>query len=424
MFGGRSVIVVVALALSAAACSPTQATHDRPISQTAASNPSPATPAASVASKESHEPRWPTIPHDARVLPQSIWFVDPQIGFGSTRRCSRAYDSGRFFRVKCTLLAFRSVDGGETWRPTDKAGHFTHHHRQKRALAEIDYPSDVYFADERNGWVYGGATYRTEDGGATWRIERGLPTTAQTVTGESGLVWAVTKACDWDGCDSRLWIFDLVTGKWSASPAQPSCFGSLAVVDGGTAFMSCADVSVTTDGGETWTTRQSPCEPVPGADHGSDISARSPSEVWLICSDEGSTGGQGLTLFHSLDGGRSWVVTSEDHECPCQPDRLGNPPIGGFQDDLLVTPDGDLFLSRTKFGSVYRSTDGTNWVPVLRNVDFSFSVVAVDDLHLWARTGDDCCLLRTSDGGETWDVTALGSGISKKYRRSLERADV
>lgn len=117
---------------------------------------------------------------------------------------------------------------------------------------------------------------------------------------------------------------------------------------------------------------------------------------------------------------------------PASSSSAGNPPIQGYQGDLLVTPDGDLFISRTKFGSVSRSSDGTNWEPVLRNVDFSFSILAVDDLHLWARTGDECCLLRTTDGGDTWDVIAIGSGfskksgsgLSKKYRRSLERADV
>lgn len=421
MLSKRSILAVVILIVLFPACFEAgEVAAPQPPSSRSESPNTTEIGSVSTRAKPVRVPVWPKIPREARLLPLYVWFVDSRVGFGSERECTRPYDSGRFFSVKCTLMTFRSDSGGATWRSTGEPGRFIHRHHQRQQLSEIGYPSSVYFADERHGWVYGGATYRTDDGGATWRIERGLPSTAQTMTGKDGSVWAVINECDWLGCDSRLWTFNLSTRRWAATPAQPSCYGSLAVVNSNTAFMSCEDVSVTMDGGQTWTARQSPCSE---QDYGpGDIAARSITELWVVCHDEGSTGGQGLTLFHSLDAAESWSVASEAHEC-CDREHVGNPPISGHAGDLLVTPDG-VFVSRSKFGSVSRSYDGTNWENVLRNVDLSFGLQAVDDLHLWAWTANDCCLYRTTDGGESWDVLAIGPSVPRAYRAKLERADV
>jgi photosystem II stability/assembly factor-like uncharacterized protein len=145
------------------------------------------------------------------------------------------------------------------------------------------------------------------------------------------------------------------------------------------------------------------------------IESASTTEFWLVCNDEGSTGGQGLALFHSVDAGETWTIASEGHECCDDPPHVGNPPIGGHFGGLVVTPDGDLFMAREKFGSVWRSRDGITWESVLRNTDTGLQISAVDSLHLWA-FGSGCCFYRTSDGGDTWDTLVDLLGTRLKHR--------
>src|SRR5215210_4177679 len=105
MARGRPLLIVVTVALLVAACSSGEISPTRQATTSDTTNGSPSATTAPATENRPHEPAWPKVARGSKLLPQSIWFLDARLGFGSSRSCSRVYKTGRFFAVKCTLVA-------------------------------------------------------------------------------------------------------------------------------------------------------------------------------------------------------------------------------------------------------------------------------------------------------------------------------
>lgn len=272
----------------------------------------------------------------------------------------------------------RTLDGGETWSPMPGA--------------PADTVLRIFFLDRDTGWALEkpNRLHRTRDGGRTWTLLEGFPLSRGSYF-------------DWD------------------------------FLDGGTAFLWCADTLYSTlDGGSTWKRR-----PV-GARHHSrgwkfvsavrGFQVQEQDSLWMT-EDSGATwkrhafqpggridrhslyfkdarqgwyfagfGTDTARIFRTADGGATWTGS------PIRlPRRWGNRYSQGFArpwwcfgDTLLAMSRDDRFFLRSEDGGrswAKRRLFRSEW---LIHSDF------VDSRHGWL-FGEDF-LFRTRDGGHTWKV--------------------
>jgi photosystem II stability/assembly factor-like uncharacterized protein len=166
-------------------------------------------------------------------------------------------------------------------------------------------------------------------------------------------------------------------------------------------------ISITRDGGKTWRRteiKQEEFDP-------QDVVATSESEAWAILTSRRED-----ALLHTIDGGATWT-------------KIPLPDIGA-SNSLNVSLGGLFFLDRNHGWVIYdvivedpTSPIGTRSQPgILRTEDggktfnathlssevylgtwVSYRLDFNDPLEGWAATGD-CALLHTTDGGKMWDL--------------------
>jgi hypothetical protein len=274
----------------------------------------------------------------ARVQPadlSAMSFVDSRHGFALTLTSS-------------SLTA--TADGGATWRSIGAA------------------PPGVWaldFTSVDDGWAYGPDRFVTHDGGRTWIATHPEgDVDALDVIGSS--VWslvgctAMVKPCvdhlERSDDGGRTWRSTKIAGLPAGAARLDRVDASRAFVwSAFMAFPPAPALVVTSDGGETWHTRQQPCGPTLA-----DLSAVNGYDLWLSCSwsQMAATPKQ---VFRSYDGGDTWtLVSSVDfaHD-------VGRLPIGGYGADLLAVSDRVAILTSTR-GDLAVSTDGgVNWsIPI------------------------------------------------------------
>jgi photosystem II stability/assembly factor-like uncharacterized protein len=241
----------------------------------------------------------------------------------------------------------KSVDGGVHW--TSIAGAL-HSFLLPRALA-VDpvRPDRVYLGSEAGG------VWRSDNGGRTWQsTAQGLPggqsssITALAVARRPGTVFAGTEA---NG------VFKSVDGGASWTPANHGLPGgavqalTLAPSDPRTLYVSLLyGIFRSTDGGASWTPAGAP-GPAEAPITGLAVDPRDPLTTYA----GGRTG-----LFKTTDGGAHWD------------------PLGNFPESEV----GALAIDPTRSGTVYAGAIATG-----------------------TDTGG---VLRSADGGETWQSRSLG----------------
>lgn len=296
----------------------------------------------------------------------SIYFVNPQKGWavGENGVILHTRDGGVHWEAQRsgTKLPLKSVqfidtlkgwavgseflyteDGGVTWQD------------DSQKLPEMKYRFQfvkTHFISAREGWLIdeSGNTFRTQDGGASWKVQR------ETVVGDQF---------------SDICFVNARTG-W--------------VIGGGyrTTRSRGNEIDHTSDGGVTWTRQKGP-----------DWYLRIMRIHFVTERDGWAVGGEG-EILHTADGGRTWSYQSSGV-------RHGLTDV-----HFLNATDG---WAIGEHGTILQTTDGGyHWMISNVSDDKLDAVQFLDRQNGWA-VGTKGTILHTADGGNTW--TSQQSGTQK-----------
>lgn len=266
-----------------------------------------------------------------------------------------------------------------------------------------DAPTAIRFLNQQDGFVYGSSgAYVTHDGGALSQ-KSDLPGLIGTVAISPTTVWETDYPCA-KGTLCQYEIRSSLDGgrSWSDPHKLPLNFSPETVVAfaQGVAMSSAptGQIVMTTDGGRSWHSIESPCSGNPFRGRVATFDGR---ELWELCLGypDGTGVARDRSLFVSIDGGvtwsarvanetattvLSWIVSNSPRTAIASGDRA-----------TLITHDG-----------------GKSWVhvaPVFVNLSRIFQLTPT----YGAAIDSDRNLLETFDGGADWsDTGALPSRLS------------
>jgi len=152
-------------------------------------------------------------------------------------------------------------------------------------------------------------------------------------------------------------------------------------------------ILATSDGGKTWTTQRSGTE-----NDLTGIYFLNPSEGWAV--------GQSHTILRTADGGRTWETLSTGEELVLKNVRFLSSQRGfvvGEFGTILVTEDG---------GVTFRRLEGQDRTLDVEQLEASHpslnSIAFTDDATVGIAVGMQGYVLRSSDGGATWEEINCG----------------
>jgi photosystem II stability/assembly factor-like uncharacterized protein len=165
----------------------------------------------------------------------------------------------------------------------------------------------------------------------------------------------------------------------------------------------------TSDGGQTWRTRASPCTQAVAA--GALIDLVTPSLGWIVCLGQPGAGNEEKAVFSTTDGGRSWSAGASAVNCPRRNLHGG---LGGYgyPAGIAFAADGFGILWESR-GTLYVTRDrGIHWraQPKVAQPELDFGRGAATfagggGLVLLGRGGSlPARLLATDDVGRSWHL--------------------
>jgi photosystem II stability/assembly factor-like uncharacterized protein len=284
------------------------------------------------------------------------------------------------------------------------------------AASTVD--ANIVLAGLAPGGSFGGALYRSSDGGNTWLevpaldgisvfdIEFAPAPDNTTYLGtqdsvrkstDGGLSWVTLNL----GIGANDQVFDV-----AIDPSDPSILWAGITAAGS----QPANVMRSTDGGATWTDRTPPHAPMSGR-----AIAVDPNDSNTVIAVFGGdfVGGE---VWVTTDGGDSWVDRSAG--------LPGNPLNAVVYDGTRLLVGGGLLFG-SQFVGLYESPDlGVTWTPLH---DGTWPVLVVEDIAVDPNDAarifvaiDGGGVNRTTDGGLTWQVGVGGSqalaGRSIRFR--------
>jgi photosystem II stability/assembly factor-like uncharacterized protein len=246
----------------------------------------------------------------------SIHFISADVGWAV------GADSGQLGVV------LRTTDGGASWTPS--------------RLGHKQIPTTVFFADQNTGWV-GGATpppgedegvggpsaiLGTTDGGQTWSLQYNVPISIYDLSFVDNLTgWASgSKGVIYHTADGgRTWNTqrtEIEAGDFPGDPASEAAkqfaIRGIQFLDKDHGFAAAFSTEeeagrliVTVNGGAAWRRQW-----MVGDAGVRDIFFVNPNEGWAITS-------KGQYIYHTVDGGRSWLSEPRTFEQDTQLSRLG-----------------------------------------------------------------------------------------------------
>jgi photosystem II stability/assembly factor-like uncharacterized protein len=350
---------------------------------------------------------WSSIPLGDSV--DALTFVDDQYGWVLQNKWSTSGgDSSSVVRS--------TTDGGLTWTP----------------IWTVAEPvSDLQFIDRTHGWLVGaGKIWATGDGGKTWGEQKGGPSFGflrgvhfldalhGTVVGDFGFI-ATTS----DG-----------GGNWHKVRGreldETACMANSAV---GWSAGRQGTVAQTRDGGKTWNERSSPVkqdlaaafclDPQTGwiaGKQGTILATHDGGDTWVLQDSRvsadlfsvyfvdrrrGWAAGDNGTIVATTDGGDTWRVQREGDRIRLVATRFVNPLVGWAAGgtNVLVRFQSANLVSQSDKSTLLRTIDGgRTWQPHDAGTDSMIQgLYFEDEQHGWA-VGDDGAVITTSDGGVTW----------------------
>jgi photosystem II stability/assembly factor-like uncharacterized protein len=319
------------------------------------------------------------------LTPLSVSFSDPLHGAVVASTCA----------VNCRYVAWTSDDGGRTLQ---QAGTIT-----ESPASVPGFVDDVVVnGSELLAWGAGGA-WTSHDGGATWSPQK-LGDGVQDVlaVAAAGGSWWVVQDPSGEGTGDDV-IMQGGGGHPFLALGGPIAGGVVGAARGSptSAVLLYDDhLSVTDDGGQTWTQRERPCPAGAGAYSDGVVSEAPDGTLWLACAGEPSAGSQLKALYRSSDAGATWTAVED---CLPMPGRCSWP--GGAFGYLvaLASPSATSVWMGLARGTMVGTLDGGHtWLePPVGGGDLGVSDIEfTDSQHGWAIV--ERGLWRTSDGGRTW----------------------
>ena len=362
-----------------------------PVAALAASPP--AAPAAPAAAR-------PAAARPAAVAARLAGFQPAAASFTSPARGVVLGGVGCREPRRCRARLVATTDGGARWRSLTAP--------RAWLLNRGPAVSQVVFASQRNGWLYGQSGARlwaTHDGGAHWR-KLSLGGGIVTLATSAGTAYAVVAAAG--GRHDELLRSPAGRNAWARVGTITGGFGSVLAVSGQAAWFGSSGPD--TGAGTLWATadgthwHQYPFA-CPGRDYQlSAIAAASRSRVVFLCTDAQGMYHTNKEVLRSADGGRTEHLTG--HAPVAGDDTPGGFAVPRHRSQAItiaaVTPGPDF---------LYRSPNGGRaWAQI--TVPGTDGGVNIGSLAYqsrragWVVAGQPGVsrsrLLRTSDGGRSW----------------------
>lgn len=303
--------------------------------------------------------------------------------------------------ICCSLLGHAQLQ----WRPLASA------------VSNIDNQrfDDVFFLNDQLGWAANGAyaaVYKTTDGGQTWTPQ----VTEQSLGGNYYFrnIEFLDENIGFVGTLNNLFLKTTDGGAhWnpvSLPSGTPAICGLSAAgpttIYGCGAYFSPAYIIKSTDSGDTWQYINMSAY------------ANALVEVFFVDELNGYASGSnpnGGVILKTTDGGQTWTTlynTGVPGEYVWKLQVLS-----GNQNVIF----GSVEANAPNFGKMLRSVDGgQNWVSKPLPYVSVQAIGFMDELHGWmggyvSHLGENFPILETTDGGDTWTDTGVGSNLNRIF---------
>jgi photosystem II stability/assembly factor-like uncharacterized protein len=310
-------------------------------------------------------------------------------------------------------LLLRSEDGGETWTETLGV--------PGGSLSGVD------FVDRATGWVVGaGRILRTDDGGVSFAdqtaalaIEEPVAqvTAISAIDAERAIAVGYGRLSGEDFPQEILLVTSDGGASWRPSVVprdelRPRIREACITPSGAGVSALETRIVLTSDAGATWSygpdfafERGTPGSFVRGSGFNEPVVRCSgESHLWILTT---GTDPRRDTLWHSPDGGRTWLDGTP--AVGVVPEREAS--VGGF-----VARFGWIAVPRSHLASsVFRTTDfGRHWteLPSPLEPQELAAGIAFGDGARGVLVSSGRRVLRTADGGESWQPSSLPAGFS------------
>lgn len=272
-------------------------------------------------------------------------------------------------------VILKTIDGGAHWAPQGVSSSFA--------------VTDIHFADRNLGWAVGDGILKTTDGGATWR---------KVYSGADGpsSICFVSRNVGW-AAGGRIMLKTVDGGEtWSELDGVPKPRTgtsnyidandvSFADENNGWLINNSHRIYKTTDGGKTWS-----LVPRNAKRHCKRVQFLDARTGWVLA---------GTSVLRTTDGGATWTEYDLGQS---------DPPLSAYNFRFRDAQNGVVGCID---GRILRTQDGgRTWSPVAVPVPaLAPAICMVDDTNGWI-VGRDGTILHTSDGAATWQAQSSANG--------------
>ena len=298
----------------------------------------------------------------------------------------------------------RTTDGGTNWT-RQGAGQITNVNLY--GVSAVDAATAWTVGDLDSGYA---SIYRTTDGGTNWVRKGSLTNLPQTELTALNKVFAASAGEAWAvGVGTILHTSDGGESWTNQIPAgyESTAFQGVHSPDGVNVWATggnnngFATILKSGDGGSTWL-RQTNGD-VCTAQTLLGVSAADASSVWTV----GGNPGAGYVVLHSVDGGASWT----------------NLYTLGFGDANEVSAVNASAVWVACDSQILRSTDGGQSWDSPSSPPWTMGISAVSSEEAWAVVNGSMSgsgsILHTSDGGATWTTQLSGATLAPLWTISI-----